>query len=254
MSEEACHGSNQKESVRSTRLWFSPIESAMTSDNTGLVSPRLERRPCRDQPPSSLATTAGTRYVVWGTDGNIGRTWNKTREGVSGVVHPSRTGRAQRGIGLADGYAGVCMYSLLGAMDMPLCPQQCPFSSFSLQLRVDSLFLDELRDSLLDLRVRKTCVMAISPSASQLCAARCQTVPCNDSLFSLPNAAVIVSKSVLGLRESMAGRRTISRIDPGERALGLPQHDGRRGVVLLHDRVGSCEEGPAVRHASASDE
>ena len=62
------------------------------------------------------------------------------------------------------------MYSLLGAMDMPLCPHPCPFSSFSLQLRADSLFLDELRDGLLDLRVRKTCVMAISPSSSQLCA------------------------------------------------------------------------------------
>ena len=41
-------------------------------------------------------------------------------------------------------------------------------------------------------------------------------------------------------------QRTVSRVDPGEGALGFAQHDGDRRVVLLHDRVGSREEGPAT--------
>ena len=47
------------------------------------------------------------------------------------------------------------------------------------------------------------------------------------------------------------GAPTVSRVDLGEGALGLPQHDGNRGVVLLHDRVGSCEEGPGHRRSLA---
>lgn len=47
-------------------------------------------------------------------------------------------------------------------------------------------------------------------------------------------------------------RRTISRIDPGQGALSLPQQDGNRRVVLLHDRVGSREEGPELELASCS--
>ncbi len=52
----------------------------------------------------------------------------------------------------------------------------------------------------------------------------------------------------MGVSKPVPGRAgelpTVSGVDLGERALGLPQHDGYRRVVLLHDRVGSCEEGP----------
>lgn len=58
------------------------------------------------------------------------------------------------------------------------------------------LLLDKLRNRVLDLLVRKTCATAISPSPSPI--VLCQIVPSNDSLFSLPNAAMLVSKSVLG--------------------------------------------------------